>query len=293
MELSSFSSIYKTFMLELDTEHANHLCAKASTAALNNPTATYTFFLRYSYFKSLATPLVTRLSSTIALSDSVFSDPIVSSDICDREIIIAKHVLNSAKKQIFETKHTGMPKRMEAQVTLETVANFAGLDNRQRKQLQANPVLLQSCINQYKQRYSAKTNDQASIIKALGYHLMSEIRKPDEFKVIHEIIFYDYSTYPLRSWFAMHSIRTYENHQIATWSWISEQMSEEKGINSNDFSDAYQAIKNARRYVRLPLKEFDRLIIEGGKEFLEDMNNFFSILTSECNNSEDLTCYFA
>ena len=265
-------------------ETSDALCMKACYSALLSPQATYIFFARYAALNGYAGPLVARLASSLGLSRGIFKDHSESSDVSDRDMLIAQHVFAATVDEFGDSKQRGLTHRTLAQGTVEAAARYACLTRHRREQLSHLPVQYLPVLHAFIREYQGEVGNARALIRALGFHLASEQRADREYALIDEVFCHTSWGKEFKAWLADNKRVELAGESIPAWYWVATHGHYGgTGVEWEHFDEALGAIRLARLYSPISVDEFDHLIEVGYQAFIDLIDTAFVALAAECD----------
>jgi hypothetical protein len=275
-------------MWQLHADACDAECKAGVEAAKGSARATYLFFVRYAAFNGYAGPLVARLASTIGLSRDVFRADSVARDISDKDMEIAARVFFATIDEYRDLRQQGRTHRTMAQATVEAAAQHAGLTTAERAELSALPAAYSEIVEAYSRGYQGVVGDPEAIVRALGFHLASEIRADREYALIDGAFRVHARGQGFDQWLRTHRTVELDGQRLSTWYWVTcHGRHEGHGVEHDHFENALRAIGLARQYTDFAAKRFDTLISDGFADFVVLINCLFALIRNECRAAVD------
>jgi len=250
--------------------------------AAQNPRTLYLFFQRYSHFNGYASAVISRLASSIGLSRYLFNNSeLVVIEEADRGMEIAAQVLSAAAD---EGANDSPVHRALAQLTLKTVGNYANLSDNERNGIAQIPDWLDTLVKDVVAGYEGTPGDVKALVKAMGFHLASEMLGDREYSLIDEVIRYEnrgngFDQY-LRETAKPVKIH---GHSYTPWSWILiHSRHDGTGVEIEHSEYALTALNLAVRFGTDPEQQLVAWAIEGYGHFVQLQQRLFQEIAREC-----------
>jgi hypothetical protein len=256
----------------------------ASTVRLaaQNPRSLYLFFQRYSHFNGYASAVISRLASSIGLSRYLFNNSeLVVIEEADRGMEIAAQVLSAAAD---EGANDSPVHRALAQLTLKTVGNYANLSDNERNGIAQIPDWLDTLVKDVVAGYEGTPGDVKALVKAMGFHLASEMLGDREYSLIDEVIRYEnrgngFDQYLRKS---AKPVKIH-GHSYTPWSWILiHSRHDGTGVEVEHSEYALMALNLAVRFGAEPEQQLMAWAIEGYGHFVQLQQRLFQEIAREC-----------
>ena len=250
--------------------------------AIKEPIALYLFFQRYSYFNGYASAMIARLASTIGLSRYTFSNPeLLVKEEADRGMDIAAEVLSAAADE----GANGSPvHRALAQFTVKTVGNYAQLSTQERNEFAKIPSWLKEIVRDVVLSYEGKINEEASLVRAMGFHLASEMLGDREYALLDMVVCYENKGIGFDRYLKQESQPALINdHRYTPWSWIlTHSRHDGSGVEAEHSQFALDALNMAVRYGSASEKQMKTWAGDGFRAFVELQQRLFREICREC-----------
>jgi hypothetical protein len=250
--------------------------------AAQNPRSLYLFFQRYSHFNGYASAVISRLASSIGLSRYLFNNSeLVVIEEADRGMEIAAHVLSAAAD---EGANDTPVHRALAQLTLKTVGNYANLSDNERNHIAQIPDWLDTLVKDVVAGYEGTPGNVKTLVKAMGFHLASEMLGDREYSLIDEVIRYDnrgngFDRY-LRETAKPVKIH---GHSYTPWSWILiHSRHDGTGVEVEHSEYALTALNLAVRFGTESEQQLVAWAMEGYGHFVQLQQRLFQEIAREC-----------
>jgi hypothetical protein len=253
--------------------------------AASNPTFLYLFFQRYTYFNGYASALISRLASSIALSRYTFTAPgVLVHEEADRGMQIAAQVLAAAADEGADS----IPHRALAQVTLKTVGDYAELSVDDRNSFSDIPVWMTQIVKSLIESYQGTPNHLESLVRAMGFHMASEILGDRENALIDKAIRFDGKGVGFDAYLKDKAKPIeIEGHRYHPWCYILIHGSYEKsGVEAEHFECALQALNAVVTCYPAAEKQIVDWAIAGFSDFVTLQQQLFRQIYRECLESQ-------
>ena len=249
---------------------------------VKDPIALYLFFQRYSHFNGYASAMISRLASTIGLSRYIFANPeMLVKEESDRGMDIAAQVMSAAADE----GANGTPvHRALAQLTVRTAGDYAELNDAERNEFADIPDWLKQIVRDVISIYEGKIDDEASIVKAMGFHMASEMLGDREYALIDMIIRFENEGIGFDRYLKQKAKpAVIGNHRYSPWSWIVIHSKHDgSGVEAEHSEFAVNALNMAVRYGSASEKQIKAWAIEGFQAFVELQQQLFREICREC-----------
>lgn len=250
--------------------------------AAQNPRSLYLFFQRYSHFNGYASAVISRLASSIGLSRYLFNNSeLVVVEEADRGMEIAAQVLSAAAD---EGANDSPVHRALAQLTLKTVGDYANLSVDERNGIAQIPDWLDTLVKDVVAGYEGTPGNVKTLVKAMGFHLASEMLGDREYSLIDEVIRYDNRG----SGFDQYLRETAKpvkihGHSYTPWSWILiHSRHNGSGVEVEHSEYALMALNLAVRFGTNPEQQLVAWAMEGYGHFVQLQQRLFQEIAHEC-----------
>lgn len=265
-----------------DFEQIESTITSTVRLAVKDPITLYLFFQRYSHFNGYASAMISRLASTVGLSRYTFSNPeLLVKEEADRGMDIAAQIMSAAADE----GANGTPvHRALSQFAVKTVGDYAELNVEERNKFAQIPGWLKEVVRDVISTYEGTVDDEASMVKAMGFHLASEILGDREYALLDMIVRHEnqgigFDRY-LRQVAKPVSIN---GHRYAPWSWILiHSRYDGSGVEVEHSEFALSALDMAARYGSAPEKQVKAWAEEGFRAFVELQQRLFREIRLEC-----------
>ena len=249
---------------------------------IKDPVALYLFFQRYSHFNGYASAMISRLASTIGLSRYTFSNPeMIVKEESDRGMDIAAQVMSAAADE----GANGTPvHRALAQLTVRTVGDYADLDDSERNKFANIPDWLKQIIRDVISIYEGKIDDEASMVKAMGFHMASEMLGDREYALIDMVVRHENKGIGFDRYLKQKAKPALINdHRYTPWSWVVIHSKHDgTGVEAEHSEFAVSALNMAVRYGSASEKQIKAWAEEGFRAFVELQQRLFKEICREC-----------
>ena len=278
--MSTFSEDY--FQDLFDFEQIETTVTSTLRLVVKDPVALYLFFQRYSHFNGYASAMISRLASTIGLSRYIFSNPeMIVKEESDRGMDIAAQVMSAAADE----GANGTPvHRALAQLTLRTVGDYADLNDTERNEFANIPDWLKQIIRDVISIYEGKIDDEASIVKAMGFHMASEMLGDREYALLDMIVRHENQGIGFDRYLRQKAKPAVINdHRYTPWSWVVIHSKHDgTGVEAEHSELAVSALNMAVRYGSASEKQIKAWAEEGFRAFVELQQRLFREICREC-----------
>lgn len=250
--------------------------------AAQDPIALYLFFHRYTYFNGYASAVISRLASSIGLSRYLFKNSeLLVIEEADRGMEIAAQVLSAAAD---EGANDTPVHRALAQLTLKTVGNYAGLSDDERNEFAKVPAWLDEIVDAVVSGYQGTPGDIASLIRAMGFHLASEILGDREYALLDTVIRYENKDIGFDRYLRQQATPVkIQGHRYTAWSWILIHSRHDGcGVEIEHSECALTALNMAVRYRPESDQQMLNWAREGFAAFVELQQRLFKETYQEC-----------
>lgn len=249
---------------------------------VKDPVSLYLFFQRYSHFNGYASAMIARLASTIGLSRYTFSNPeMIVKEESDRGMDIAAQVMSAAADE----GANGTPvHRALAQLTVRTVGDYAELNDTERNEFANIPDWLQQIVRDVVSIYEGKINDEASMVKAMGFHMASEMLGDREYALLDMVIRHENKGIGFDRYLKQKAKPALINdHRYTPWSWVVIHSKHDgSGVEAEHSEFAVSALNMAVRYGSASEKQMKAWAEEGFRAFVELQQRLFREICREC-----------
>ncbi|GAB4523914.1 MAG: hypothetical protein Tsb0014_01940 [Pleurocapsa sp.] len=278
--MATFSE--NTFLELFDFAQLERNITGSIRIAVKNPTSLYLFFQRYTYFNAYASAMISRLASTIGLSRYIFSNSeLLVKEEADRGMDIAALVMSAAADE----GANGSPvHRALAQLTLKTVGDYADLSIEERNKFAAIPSWLDDIIESVKVNYEGTVNDEASLLRAMGFHLASEMLGDREYALLDMVVRLENQGIGFDR-YLKHKAKpaVINDHRYTPWSWVViHSRHDASGAEAEHSEYAISALNMAVRYGSFSEQQILALVQEGFAAFVKLQQQLFKEMSQEC-----------
>jgi hypothetical protein len=278
--MATFSE--NTFLELFDFAQLERNITSSIRLAVKNPTSFYLFFQRYTYFNGYASAMISRLASTIGLSRYLFNNSeLLVKEEADRGMDIAALVMSAAADE----GANGTPvHRALAQLTLKTVGDYADLNVEERNQFSDIPAWLEEIVESVKVHYEGKIDDEASLLRAMGFHLASEMLGDREYALLDMVVRFENQGIGFDR-YLKHKAKPalINNHRYTPWSWVViHSKHDASGAEAEHSEYAISALNMAVRYGSFSEQETLALVQEGFATFVQLQQQLFKEISREC-----------
>ena len=281
IKINQMTIFSETFFSEkFDFVELDLTVASSVKLAVQTPVSLYLFFQRYTYFNAYASSLIARLASSIAISRYLFKEPeMLINEQADRGMQIADKVMFAA----VDEGANGISHRSLAQATLRAIGDYAGLSVEERNQYSQVPSWLDEIVNRTIQNYQGTPGDIASLIKAMGFHLASEMMGDREYTILDRIIRHENKGVGFDSYLNQTSGIQIGDHRYHPWCWVLiHSQYESSGIELLHYQSALEALNLSLRYTNKLEKEIFHWVLQGFQRFVDLQQTLFREIYREC-----------
>lgn len=265
-----------------DFEQVESTVTSTVRSVIKDPISFYLFFQRYSHFNGYASAMIARLASTIGLSRYAFNNPeIIVKEEADRGMDIAAQVMSAAADE----GANGTPvHRALAQFTVKTVGDYAGLNDQERNQFAAIPNWLEEIERNVISTYEGKIDDEASMVRAMGFHLASEMMGDREYALLDMVVRHENKGIGFDRYLKQEAKPALINdHRYTAWSWVLIHSKHDgSGVEVEHSEFAMSALNMAVRYGSASEKQIKMWAEEGFRTFVELQQRLFREIRLEC-----------
>ncbi|WP_019508824.1 hypothetical protein [Pleurocapsa sp. PCC 7319] len=265
-----------------DFEQIERTVTSTVRLAIKDPVALYLFFQRYSHFNGYASAMISRLASTIGLSRYTFSNPeLIVKEEADRGMDIAAQVMSAAADE----GANGTPvHRALAQLTVKTVGDYAELTDQERNTFAKIPSWLQEIVRDVISNYEGKINDEAALIKAMGFHMASEMLGDREYALLDMVVRYENKGIGFDRYLKQEAKPVLINdHRYTPWSWVLiHSRHDGSGVEVEHSEFAISALNMAVRYGSASEKQMKIWAQAGFRAFVELQQRLLREIRREC-----------
>lgn len=271
-----------TFKDVVDFSELDRTVTSTIRLAAQDPILLYLFFQRYTHFNGYASAVISRLASSIGLSRYLFKNSeLLVTEEADRGMEIAAQVLSAAAD---EGANDTPVHRALAQLTLKTVGNYAGLSDDQRNEFAKVPAWLQEIVDAVVSGYQGTPGDIASLIRAMGFHLASEMLGDREYALLDTVIRYENQGIGFDRYLREQATPVkIQGHRYTAWSWILIHSRHDGcGVELEHSECALTALNMAVRYSPESDQQMLNWAREGFAAFVEIQQRLFKEIYQEC-----------
>lgn len=265
-----------------DFEQIENTVTSTLRLVVKDPISLYLFFQRYSHFNGYASAMIARLASTIGLSRYTFSNSeLIVKEESDRGMDIAAQVMSAAADEGVN----GTPvHRALAQLTVKTVGDYAELNEDDRNKFANIPDWLKQIVTEVISIYEGKIDDEASMVKAMGFHMASEMLGDREYALLDMIVRYENKGLGFDRYLQQKAKPVLINdHRYTPWSWIVIHSKHDgSGVEAEHSEYAVNALNMAVRYGSVSEKQMKAWAEEGFRAFVELQQRLFREICREC-----------
>ena len=215
--MSLFSTRF--FQDKINCQEIEETIESALRTAAQDPYLLYTFMQRYTHFNAYASAVIARLASSIGLSRYLFKNPeLLVIEESDKGLEIAAQVMAAAAD---EGTDQNPVHRFLAQLLLKNVGSYANLSIEERNRLAVPPQWLKEITDALVLNYAGVPGNLEALVKAMGFHVASEILGDREYALIDKVIRYEYKDMGFD-----HYLKTeakpikLQGHSYDPWCWV-------------------------------------------------------------------------
>ncbi|MGF1589883.1 MAG: hypothetical protein ACFCU7_11680 [Pleurocapsa sp.] len=265
-----------------DFEQIESTVTSTLRLVVKDPISLYLFFQRYSHFNGYASAMIARLASTIGLSRYTFFNPeLIVKEESDRGMDIAAQIMSAAADE----GANGTPvHRALAQFTVKTVGDYANLNDIERNEFANIPDWLKQIVQEVVSIYEGKIDDQASMIKAMGFHMASEMLGDREYALLDMVVRHENKGIGFDRYLKQKAKPVLINdHRYTPWSWVViHSRHDGSGVEAEHSEFAISALNMAVRYGSASEKQMKAWAEEGFRTFVELQQRLFREICREC-----------
>ena len=265
-----------------DFEQIESTVTSTLRLVIKDPVSLYLFFQRYSHFNGYASAMIARLASTIGLSRYTFSNPeMIVKEESDRGMDIAALVMSAAADE----GANGTPvHRALAQLTVRTVGDYANLNDTERNEFANVPDWLKQIVREVMSIYEGKIDDEASMVKAMGFHMASEMLGDREYALLDMVVRHENKGIGFDRYLKQKAKPALINdHRYTPWSWVVIHSKHDgTGVEAEHSEFAVNALNMAVRYGSASEKQMKAWAEEGFHAFVELQQRLFREICREC-----------
>jgi hypothetical protein len=268
-----------------DLPTINKLVESSCQVAIRDPKALYIFMQRYVHFNGYAGSLVARLASSIGLSRDLFNSPDCDViDEADRGMEIAAKVIAATIDEHADQGAKYVPHRTLAQATLKAVGNYAGLTEAERNEIAVAPAWMVGVLDDLFRGYQGVPGDPAALIRAMGFHVASEILADREYALIDKVVRYDNRGKGFDAYLRTSDGKVKINDkQFSAWYWIVIHGKHQgSGVEVEHFECALEALDMAAAYRPESTQQIREYALQGFSDFAEIQQRLFREMAKEC-----------
>ena len=207
------------FQDKIKNQEIDETIESSLRTAAQDPHLLYIFMQRYTHFNAYASAVIARLASSIGLSRYLFKNPeLLAIEESDRGLEIAAQIMAAAADEGTDKKPVH---RLLAQSLLKTIGNYANLSIEDRNHLAHSPQWLEHITSTLVENYAGTPGDLESLVKAMGFHVASEILGDREYALIDKVIRHEYKDMGFDKYLktTAKSIRI-GGHNYDPWCWV-------------------------------------------------------------------------
>jgi hypothetical protein len=252
-------------------------------AALAEAAARLRFFGRYASWNGFFGSGVATLSGKIGRARGLFRDPAEPiGALADRSVFVASFIFDAARDEFddHETVYRDTHRDL-AQAFVSGLIHFgreipaAPTGVEAINQLLAEPEWLRGLNERVATGYGAfQPDERATLFRAIGYHLGSELLADREFSLIDETLRREMPT--LREYLRGHR-ETIGSQDHSAYQWIAIHSGAGAAVEQDHFARATESANHAFRYTPAGLHAEMRLALHSGfRQFDADHRTFFT-----------------
>ena len=278
--MATFSEDF--FHESFDFEQIENTLTSTLRLVVKDPVSLYLFFQRYSHFNGYASAMIARLASTIGLSRYTFKNPeLTVIEESDRGMDIAAQVMSAAADE----GANGTPvHRALSQLTVKTVGDYAELNDKERNQFANVPSWLKEVVRDVIATYEGKVDDEASLVRGMGFHIASEMLGDREYALLDMVVRYENEGIGFDRYLRQKAKPVLINdHRYVPWSWVLiHSRHDGSGVEVEHSEFAIAALNMAARYGTASEKQVKAWAEEGFRKFVELQQRLFREIRLEC-----------
>jgi hypothetical protein len=269
-----------------DLPKINGLVESSCKVAIRDPRALYIFMQRYVHFNGYAGSLVARLASSIGLSRDLFNNPDCNViDEADRGMEIAAKVIAATIDEHADQGAKYVPHRTLAQATLKAIGNYAGLTEAERNEIAIAPAWMEKVLDDLFRGYQGVPGDAAALIRAMGFHIASEVLADREYALIDKVVRFDNRGKGFDAYLRTSDGKVKINdRQFSAWYWIVIHGKHQgSGVEVEHFECALEALNMAAAYRPESAQQIREYALQGFSDFAEIQQRLFAEMSKECS----------
>jgi hypothetical protein len=250
--------------------------------AAKNPVSLYLFFQRYTYFNGYASAVIARLASSIGMSRYLFSNSeLLAIEEADRGMEIAALVMSAAADEGLNDRPVH---RVLAQLLLKTVGSYAELSAEERNEFAKIPTWLKEIVDALITDYQGTPGDISSLIRALGFHLASEMLGDREYSLLDMIIRRENKGIGFERYLREKAVPVrIQGHKYHPWCWVTIHSECDRSAAEAEHRDyALKALNMTARYCRESEHRVLTWAKEGFDQFVDLQQGLFRAIYREC-----------
>ena len=247
----------------------------ALRTAAQQPYYFYVFMQRYTYFNAYASAVIARLASSIGLSRYLFRNhELLVLEESDRGLEIAAQIMAAAADEGTDRKPVH---RLLAQLLLKTIGDYAHLSVEERNNIAQPPQWLIDISNSLVANYEGKPNNLEALVKAIGFHVASEILGDREYSLIDKIIRFDYKNIGFDKYLRLEARPTkIQGHFYDPWCWVVMHGKHEgSAAECEHLACAIRALNMTVRYCNEPQENITDWVLNGFQAFVNLQQQLF------------------
>jgi hypothetical protein len=221
------------------------------------------------------------LAGKIGRCRTLFLDPDEAVPaLADRSVHVASYFFDAARDEFDDsaTAHRDSHRTL-AQATIRGVLDYYGIDDEEARELAAEPAWLAALNAGVSTGYGLGTpDDRASVFRAMGYHLGSEVLADEEFTILDKTL--RKQCKPLVRDLLQRKVSIAGQEHIAYY-WIGIHSGHGGGVEADHFEWALEGARRAVRYTDdAHDEEMEGHMVEGFKAFAADHTAFFAAVNT-------------
>jgi hypothetical protein len=193
---------------------------------------------------------------------------------------IAANVLAAAAD---EGANGGVCHRSLAQMTLQTVGDYARLTTEQRNRFAQVPHWLEQIVQSVVTHYQGIPGDRASLVRALGFHAASELLGDRENAILDRVIRFEGKESGLNRYMNEQATkRMIQGHWYHPWAYILiHGQHNGSGVEAEHFEYALNALNLCVQYQPHSADQIHAWAMEGFNTFIELQQRLFREIRQE------------
>ncbi|MGB7415316.1 MAG: hypothetical protein WA902_14010, partial [Thermosynechococcaceae cyanobacterium] len=206
---------------------------------------------------------------------------LIVTEEADRGMEIAAKVMSAAAD---EGANDSPVHRALAQLTVKTAGDYAGLSADERNELSPVPMWLREISEAVIVSYQGIPGDVASLVKAMGFHLASEMLGDQEYTLLDMVIRHENRDTGFDAYLRNEAKPVkIGDHRYTPWSWILiHSQYGGSGVEVEHFEYGLDALNLAARFSRESEAQMKSWAIEGFGEVVALQQRMFREIYKEC-----------